>query len=287
MEDQQTEKMELPPLKKIFSGADSSAPDAPRNRFNLKISPRMALILGVILVCAVGWSFFMGFMVGRGQNPQAGIHEITGLLPLDKNSPSTLKIEPSQATGAESATQGDNDGKTKNLPSREGALSASLPQAPDDGNKKSPLSFTRPQDGQKEAWENPGRMEPARPAVQKTVDKPQNSGTAPQFTYAFQTAAFRTRGDAEKQRSFLKAHGTRGTIQKSGKMFLVVVNLRGGENDANAFRQKMRALKLGTPLLLSRKQITASPKKPDLSKSKKTASANRKPAAQARKAKQP
>ena len=39
----------------------------------------MASLLGLVLLAAVGWSFFMGFMVGRGQNPEQRVEQMTGL----------------------------------------------------------------------------------------------------------------------------------------------------------------------------------------------------------------
>lgn len=36
--------------------------------------------LALALVCAVLWSFFMGYMVGRGQNPERGVESVAGLL---------------------------------------------------------------------------------------------------------------------------------------------------------------------------------------------------------------
>lgn len=102
------------PLRKIFqknllSGADASAPqgrrergaraegsgrarpaenrrgprevrpsDSPRRTLNLSAAATAAL--GLALAAAVGWSFFMGYMVGRGEDPERGVESVAGLL---------------------------------------------------------------------------------------------------------------------------------------------------------------------------------------------------------------
>ena len=43
-----------------------SQPSGEKRRFVIRLSGPMLALLGAILVVAVGWSFFMGFMVGRG-----------------------------------------------------------------------------------------------------------------------------------------------------------------------------------------------------------------------------
>lgn len=102
------------PLRKIFqknllSGGDASAPrerrertaraegsgrarPAENRRFSretppsgrpprtLNLSAAATAALGLALVAAVGWSFFMGYMVGRGEDPERGVESVAGLL---------------------------------------------------------------------------------------------------------------------------------------------------------------------------------------------------------------
>ncbi len=101
------------PLRKIFqknllSGADASAPQGRRERSvraeasgrrpaenrrgprdarpsdgprrTLDLSAAAPAALGLALAAAVGWSFFMGYMVGRGEDPERGGESVAGLL---------------------------------------------------------------------------------------------------------------------------------------------------------------------------------------------------------------
>lgn len=52
--------------------------DRPHRTLNLSAAATAALALA--LVAAVGWSFFMGYMVGRGEHPERGVESVAGLL---------------------------------------------------------------------------------------------------------------------------------------------------------------------------------------------------------------
>lgn len=60
-------------------------PSGPPRTLNLSAAATAALALA--LVAAVGWSFFMGYMVGRGEDPERGVESVAGLL-LPGSSPS-------------------------------------------------------------------------------------------------------------------------------------------------------------------------------------------------------
>lgn len=71
--------------------------DRPPRTLNLSAAATAALALA--LVAAVGWSFFMGYMVGRGEDPERGVESVAGLL-LPGSSPSA------DAAGAAGALPG-------------------------------------------------------------------------------------------------------------------------------------------------------------------------------------
>ena len=60
-----------------------SPPTGEKRRFVIRLSGPMAALLGTILAVAVGWSFFMGFMVGRGQNPETRVEQMTNMISKD------------------------------------------------------------------------------------------------------------------------------------------------------------------------------------------------------------
>ena len=64
-----------------------SPPAGEKRRFVIRLSGPMAALLGTILAVAVGWSFFMGFMVGRGQNPETRVEQMTSMISKDTATP--------------------------------------------------------------------------------------------------------------------------------------------------------------------------------------------------------
>ena len=62
------------PLRKSFQ--KSAASGGKPRRFTFSLSGVAVAALGLVLVAAVGWAFFMGFMVGRGQNPEKSVEQI-------------------------------------------------------------------------------------------------------------------------------------------------------------------------------------------------------------------
>lgn len=76
---------------------EARSSDRPPRTLNLSAAATAALALA--LVAAVGWSFFMGYMVGRGEDPERGVESVAGLL-LPGSSPSA------DAAGAAGALPG-------------------------------------------------------------------------------------------------------------------------------------------------------------------------------------
>lgn len=185
----------------------------------------MLAALCLVLVCAVAWAFYMGYMVGRGQNPQAGIHEITGLM------------KPEQANQGEVAS--------------ESVLANSVDaqeSVSDSGQKKQDETV-------------PPRPEQTRPVAQQAVKpnvqpKPRAAAQKQgQFLYTFQLAAIREQGEAQKLQKALQAKSVRSSLRKSGKVYLVLTELRGGQAEVDQLISKLKTLKLGKPLQISRKPL--------------------------------
>lgn len=204
----------------------------------ISLSLPVAIGLAVFLVCIVGWSFFMGLMVGRGQNPQVQIEAMTG--DILKHPPEAESPEPE-------------------LPEAAPEEQASAPEpAPSPVNQP----FTRPEGTGMEAWSQapaataPAPKKPPAPPVKK-ADKPK----APSFEYTLQIAVFKNLRDAEKLRATLQGKGIRCRIKKSGNAQLLLNTLRGSESDFSALQKKLAGLKLGRPLVLSKKPVDKQPPK--------------------------
>lgn len=240
----------------------------------------MATLLGLILMAAVGWSFFMGFMVGRGQNPEQRVEQMTGLQ-LDKQAQQTAQggaDTPKTPVAAAAAT----DAATPNgqeAPAPDGAAAgpqaaapaaAAVPPAAEAGSPANPSAypFDRPSANSLAAWHGgkppPGGAQAgAQTAPKASATQAQTSAQAqkpaapqaPQYDFVFQVAAFKSTDDADKLRKKLEERGIRTRLQKSGKVQLVMVNLRGTELDANNLREELGRLKLGAPIQTSKKAV--------------------------------
>lgn len=236
------------PIRKIFQERASS-PER-KSRLSLSFSWPVLGIMGLVLACAVAWAFFMGFMVGRGQNPETKFREIAGIeqkkeasAPLEEQTPADLPEEP----GVGIAYESENPPDTPAAPT----------QSPE--NK---VAFRVPEGAGLAAWGKPlaeKTPKTAPPAKKAAIAPAQKNGQ--QFDYTFQVAAFKTIQDAEKSKKNLAAAGIRCKIRKSGKVQLLIASLRGDAAAEKDARQKIKSLKLGDPLLLAKKAVAGGTKK--------------------------
>ena len=104
-----------------------SAPTGEKRRFVIRLSGPMAALLGTILAVAVGWSFFMGFMVGRGQNPETRVEQMTSM--ISKDAPAAKgKAAPQEAPAPDAAATAENaDGQNAAPVAENAPLAAAAP----------------------------------------------------------------------------------------------------------------------------------------------------------------
>jgi cell division septation protein DedD len=107
-------------------------------------------------------------------------------------------------------------------------------------------------------------FKPVEPPAEKTTDvirkMPEDgfSRPAPQDSlhdYVFQVAVLRDEDSADALRQRLEGHGLRTRMQRGGKNLTILVLLRGNEQRAAEIPGIMEELRLGKPVLLSRKTI--------------------------------
>lgn len=277
------------PLRKSFQKSASSG--GKHRRFTFSLSGVAVAALGLVLVAAVGWAFFMGFMVGRGQNPEKSVEQMTGMLRDEQAQPAAPAPQTALAApGAQSpptaqpeqAEQPEQTGSTAGAPASpaDAAQAQQSPQAapqaaPQDG---SAFPFSRPQGAGLAAWGiNPATpapgatAAPSSPPQSQRADprqtqrapaaQPKAAQAEPLFDYSFQVAAFKDKADADKLRARLESKGLRSRQQKSGKVLLVRVNLRGTELDAANLREELQRMKLGKPILASKKAVSGKSRK--------------------------
>lgn len=190
------------------------------------ISWPLLCAISLVLICAVGWAFFMGLMVGRGQNPQTSIENLAGL-----NSPDT--------------TLAAEEAPVSPVPD---VLEPELEAKPDAATPAQAVAPPR----------NPPKPKPSPQAKATAQPKPAaqaKSANAQKYDYTFQVAALRSQDDAKKMSATLGKNGFRSNVRKDGRVWLVLLSLRGGSNEVTAMQKKLASLKMGKPMQLSRKEI--------------------------------
>ena len=93
---------------------------------------------------------------------------------------------------------------------------------------------------------------PFAPAVPEGQTPPP-APAATMFDYVFQVAAFKDEDSVDSLRQRLEGRGLRTRMQRDGKLFLVLVLLRGDAARAAEVPQIMQELHLGQPIVRSRK----------------------------------
>lgn len=270
------------PLRKSFQ--KSAASGGKPRRFTFSLSGVAVAALGMVLAAAVGWAFFMGFMVGRGQNPEKSVEQMTGMLgdeqaqpaaPVPPTAPGAQSAPTAQPERAEQPEQGRSTAGVPASPA-DAAHATRAQQSPQAAPQEgSAFPFSRPQGAGLAAWGispvTPAPAAPSTPPQSQRADprqaqrasaaQPKAAQAEPLFDYSFQVAAFKDKADADKLRARLESKGLRSRQQKSGKVLLVLVNLRGTELDAANLREELQRMKLGKPLLASKKAVSGKSRK--------------------------
>ena len=278
------------PLRKPRKSV-ASQPTGEKRRFVIRLSGPMAALLGTILAVAVGWSFFMGFMVGRGQNPETRVEQMTNMIskdaPAAKGKAAQQEAPAPDAAATAETTDGQNAAPTADNPTGAAPQQAAAGKPADAKGQKAGQAqqpqqgqqpqapaypFSQPSANSMAAWGiKPGANQQGAQAQAGGTQngapngaqaaKPAPAKTGPQFDYVYQVAAFKSDEDADKLRTRLEGKGMHTRTQKNGKLVLVLVNMRGTEDDAFNLREDLRHMKLGVPIMVSQKPVSNKPQK--------------------------
>ena len=272
------------PLRKPRKSV-ASQPTGEKRRFVIRLSGPMAALLGTILAVAVGWSFFMGFMVGRGQNPETRVEQMTNMIskdaPAAKPMPAQQEAPAPDAAATAETAEGQNAAQTADNPTGAAPQQAAAGKPADAKGQKAGQAqqpqapaypFSQPSANGMAAWGiKPGANQQGAQAQAGSEQngaasgtqaaKPTPAKTGPQFDYVYQVAAFKSDEDADKLRTRLEGKGLHTRTQKSGKLVLVLVNMRGTEDDAFNLREDLRHMRLGVPIMVSQKPVSTKPQK--------------------------
>ena len=245
------------PLRKI---RQRIAPAVPKGGFSFTLPPLAAGTVCIVMLACIGWAFFMGYMVGHGQNPGEEMRELTGIGRPDRE---TLAEMDKAMAGSEDAGLRDKLADLSRQPVGGAPAAANASAAPAAAPAaKSPYPFNKPSDNGLAAWGNAPKGA-AQPASEKTAApaKPQAATNgAPLYDFVFQVAAFRNVDDADRLRQRLEGQGLRTRGQKSGKLTLVMVHMRGTDLDAANLKEELQRMRLGSPLQKSKTRVGGKPR---------------------------
>ena len=245
------------PLRKI---RQRIAPAVPKGGFSFTLPPLAAGAVCIVMLACIGWAFFMGYMVGHGQNPGEEMRELTDIGRPDRE---TLAEMDKAMAGSEDAGLRDKLADLSRQPVGGAPAAANASAAPAAAPAaKSPYPFNKPSDNGLAAWGNAPKGA-AQPASEKTAApaKPQAATNgAPLYDFVFQVAAFRNVDDADRLRQRLEGQGLRTRGQKSGKLTLVMVHMRGTDLDAANLKEELQRMRLGSPLQKSKKRVGGKPR---------------------------
>ena len=267
---------QAPPLRKTLL---KSLPPLPKPTATPGVTvSRFSLILGgAIVVAALGWAFFMGFMVGRGENPKEQVAEATSFLRDNgrDQAAATGQAGPEQATQpgqtaapvAPNTVAGSEQGFGQ-IPAQAtaGNVAPAAPGAVAPAPQAAPTfdPHARPKGESLAAWGKQNQAAPAPKAPAKAQEsKPVAPAkakfvpvaTAPKYAFTYQLGAYKNKAAAEAMQKKAAAKGQRCTVVQSGKVWLVTFQVRGTEEQARNTRMKLEQQGLGKAMLTSRKAV--------------------------------
>ena len=211
----------------------------------LQLTLPVLVTAGVLFVAALVLAYLGGVMTGRAQWASS--------------------LEESRAAlAAAAATDGQKDdaageGQAADADSAASELRFSRALRAEPGARLEPVSpplpaaqAPRPAAGEAPAYPPmPPGMQPAVPAGEKA---PPPTPTD-MYDFVFQLGAFRDAGIVDDLRQRLEGRGLRTRMERSGKLYLVMVVLRGTDERAREVEAIAQDMHLGKPLMRSRKPV--------------------------------
>lgn len=227
--------------------------------------PSMLVVLFLALV-AISSAYLVGVMFGRSQ------WESSSPMSTDSSdAPRTVHPDGDGTASAAAGTQAPDEEAAAGDEEPEGILSAEelrfsrvLRAAPGESVELvspplPPAVPPQPAAGQTAPGASqPQGIPPMPPGMQAAVPEGQQApppAPATMHDYVFQVGAFRDEASVDDLRQRLEGRGLRTRMERSGKLYLVLVLLRGTEERAAEIPRIMEELRLGKPLLRSRKPV--------------------------------
>lgn len=204
-------------------------------RISLSLSFTSLLTLVFLIVVAMTAAYIWGVMTGRAQSSSAPASVVKAQEEAREPEQGDSRILQAHELQFTQVLRGEN-------PSPKPAPQPPVP------NKPAPQQ-TAPEKPTPEAA-------PAKPAPAVREEKPAPEAPAAKvWDYIYQVAALKEEQAVDSLRQKLEGHGLRTRMERSGKVYLVMVLIRGDEARAAELSRITESLHLGEPLLRSRKAV--------------------------------
>lgn len=217
--------------------------------YNLHLTFSSLVTAGIVLIIGIGWAFVLGVMVGRGYNPEKKVPQLSRWLPEEEQTADKEK-KPGNVgeilPRAEVMRLEDLNYATS-LRDKPGERSKPAPQRNATLRPVQAPSASRGGVIQAGADRPPAAERPAPPAVPQPSSPPPTSSQE-LFDYTFQVATFKDTDAVNALRVRLEGEGYRSRMDKDGKLYKVMVLMRGNQERAAALQEQMKAMGLGQPI---------------------------------------
>lgn len=238
----------------VSSSSGADAPPFLRLRFS------SLLALAFLGIAAIALAYVGGVMSGRAS---AGAERRLAAVEAARTAPPPPAE--AEAAGAPGATPPQEAPERGILAPEELRFARALrnedgaPETPAAAQRMAPPAAGR-LPGQPAPAGQPGAVGAAPPAPVVLpgggpAPAPGMAPAAPMHDYVFQVGAFRDEESVDNLRQRLEGRGLRTRMQREGKLYVVLVLLRGDAARAGEVMRIAEELRLGTPMIRSRKPV--------------------------------
>lgn len=206
-----------------------------------KVSLVRAIMLGVFFVVLLMWVFFVGIVIGRGDNPENIVPELAAIMP-------SQNMTASMSNNDDSSNEASQD---KIIQPENLEFMDNLKTKPtNDDLTSTPLATNIPPKA---------KNVPTKPTATEQQTQSQAQADVEEFDYVYQVGASRSKEGSEKLKKKLLDAGFRASIlqiEKDGAaLYRINVDFRGAPEETSSLSEDLKALGLERKILISKSPI--------------------------------
>ena len=231
----------------------ASAAPARAGRWGVRVSGSVLACAVFLLTVAIPLAYLGGVMIGR----EYPVREKTEAELLAEAVERPAAVEHVTGRKAQEPDEADKEPVSRILRPYELGFSRLLHMAPGEKEVGRVRPLAPAVDPRARAAAQPAMPEMLpgmSPAVAEGPPQPPTQ-KAEAYDFVFQVAAFRGMTAAESAKRRLESAGYKASLEKSGRLVLVLVKTRGPESRANEVREDMLRMNMGAPIERSRKPV--------------------------------